>query len=419
MALNRGDGDAHYRMTRARLGGASAAGGAGGAGVPGPMGPQGPKGVAWRGAWEDFAAYQVGDLVVRDSLTFICILAHTAATNPPVMGGDARWSEISPGYLATSGARPMAGALDMNHNSISNAHDADIEGTETLGEDLTLTGGAGSANVSGVRRVRLVSTVQAGVDYVAATGDASWDSAEKAPAFFVTGGSAPSKAVVGADLTVYKNGKVSRGGIFFNACSLSAREGYATDPDIQKLIANCITDFSGSGAKTVWLSQHVFNDAGLTTYLAGLGHTLVDGNDGWGPNLNSATHDFAVVWVMNGVPGANADLQCQYLWNMARAGKGVFVFTAWGGVIEAGYAWLKTRTGMGNGDGAAGYPAVLQHMAVEQTDPVFAGITTIGWVPGASEAILPPSAPYSGVSASHFGTGAEWGRRRIFHVWRP
>jgi hypothetical protein len=63
--------------------------------------------------------------------------------------------EIDAEKLARDGSQTMLGALDMNHNSISNCADADVEGTATIGENVTLTGPLGDAQVSGVRQLHL------------------------------------------------------------------------------------------------------------------------------------------------------------------------------------------------------------------------------------------------------------------------
>jgi hypothetical protein len=59
--------------------------------------------------------------------------------------------ELDTEKLARSGVQPMLGALDMNHNSVNNVDDLDVEGTATVAENVTLTGGVGAAIVSGVR----------------------------------------------------------------------------------------------------------------------------------------------------------------------------------------------------------------------------------------------------------------------------
>jgi hypothetical protein len=61
--------------------------------------------------------------------------------------------ELDTEKLARSGVQTMLGALDMNHNSVNNADDLDVEGTATVAENVTLTGGVGAAIVSGVRNI--------------------------------------------------------------------------------------------------------------------------------------------------------------------------------------------------------------------------------------------------------------------------
>jgi hypothetical protein len=55
--------------------------------------------------------------------------------------------------LARDGSQEMLGALDMDHHSINNIDDADIEGTATIAEDITMTGASGLARATGLREV--------------------------------------------------------------------------------------------------------------------------------------------------------------------------------------------------------------------------------------------------------------------------
>jgi hypothetical protein len=77
--------------------------------------------------------------------------------------------ELDAEKLARDGSQTMLGALDMDHHSISNCDDADIEGTATIGEDaqvgrdITLTGAAGAANISGARVVTMKDELGSGV----------------------------------------------------------------------------------------------------------------------------------------------------------------------------------------------------------------------------------------------------------------
>ena len=96
--------------------------------TPGPAGPAGPKGIAWKGNWAAGTGYEVGDLVVYNLMTFICITAHMSVT-APTMGGDSSWAEIAVGYLLVSGARAMTGDLNMASHVISAADAVDFDTT--------------------------------------------------------------------------------------------------------------------------------------------------------------------------------------------------------------------------------------------------------------------------------------------------
>jgi len=65
--------------------------------------------------------------------------------------------ELGMEKLARSGEQEWLGPdpLDMNHFSIDNIDDADIEGTATVGENIQMTGGVGTAIVNNVRVVHM------------------------------------------------------------------------------------------------------------------------------------------------------------------------------------------------------------------------------------------------------------------------
>lgn len=67
--------------------------------------------------------------------------------------------ELDAEKLARSGEQEMLGDLPMAHHSINDIHDADIEGTAIVGEDIVMTGPPGSANVTGVRDVDMSGAV--------------------------------------------------------------------------------------------------------------------------------------------------------------------------------------------------------------------------------------------------------------------
>jgi hypothetical protein len=96
-------------------------------------------------------------------------------------------NELSDEKLARDGSQTMLGDLPMNHFSIDDAHDIEAEGTVTVAEDLTMTGGVGLANVSGVRRVRLVSSASG--DFVPAVRDVYWSALERTLVVRVASGS--------------------------------------------------------------------------------------------------------------------------------------------------------------------------------------------------------------------------------------
>ncbi len=64
-------------------------------------------------------------------------------------------AEIASEKLARDGSQTVTGDLDHDHHSLVNVHDADIEGTETVGEEIVQTGGVGSATQSGTRTLTL------------------------------------------------------------------------------------------------------------------------------------------------------------------------------------------------------------------------------------------------------------------------
>lgn len=149
-----------------------------GAGKPGPQGPAGPKGVNWRGVWAADTDYQLGDLVTKATaggsvITYYSLVDHTSvAGSPPVPGGTANWHELGVGYLILDGSRPMTGALDMDHHSIANADDLEVEGTATVREDVVMTGAAGLARLTNARVIHM-----AGADAVG--GEARVDGLER------------------------------------------------------------------------------------------------------------------------------------------------------------------------------------------------------------------------------------------------
>lgn len=64
--------------------------------------------------------------------------------------------ELSDEKLARSGEQEMLGDLPMAHHSINDIHDADIEGTATVGEDVVFTEGVGGAIINNPRVIHMV-----------------------------------------------------------------------------------------------------------------------------------------------------------------------------------------------------------------------------------------------------------------------
>ena len=164
--------------------------------------------------------------------------------------------------LARSGEQPWLGPdpLDMNHFSIDNADDLEVEGTATVREDVVLTGIAGLAKVTGAREVTFVPGavaeatvnnvrvahfvgdhvedeakidglervvfnaeptassieqpsrmdlnigVEAGVDYTAAEGRVSWDTLEDVLVAYVASGAGVVAVALGWGAVIAANG---------------------------------------------------------------------------------------------------------------------------------------------------------------------------------------------------------------------
>jgi hypothetical protein len=111
-------------------------------------------------------------------------------------------TELDDEKLARDGSQTMLGALDMDHHSISNVDDVEIEGTATVREDVVLTGAVGLAKVSGIRVLTLSGSEangEARVESINAlafnavvptveVGRLAWDSVEGALCAFVVSG---------------------------------------------------------------------------------------------------------------------------------------------------------------------------------------------------------------------------------------
>jgi hypothetical protein len=83
------------------------------------------------------------------------ILAEPEETTALLSGDDVQedLQELGTEKLARSGEQPMLGALDMNHFSVSNVDDLDVEGTATVAENIQMTGGVGAAILNLVRNI--------------------------------------------------------------------------------------------------------------------------------------------------------------------------------------------------------------------------------------------------------------------------
>lgn len=121
-------------------------------GAQGPPGPAGQVREVWRGAWADSTDYHKGDLVYRDHglggglvRTYICLEDHTSAGDGPTPGGTTYWHEFNASDLIIDGSRAMLGNLNMNHHSVDNALDVEVEG------DANFTGGVGVARIDSPR----------------------------------------------------------------------------------------------------------------------------------------------------------------------------------------------------------------------------------------------------------------------------
>lgn len=166
------------------------------------------------------------------------IVAEPEAVTALLSGDDVQedLEEIGVEKLARSGEQPMLGSLDMNHFDVGNMRDAEVE------SDLTMTGPVGEAIVNGPRvihmqgdhaddeakvdglervvfnneptaasiegpsRIDLNIGVEAGVDYVAAEGRASWDSLEDTFVAYVASGAGVVLVALGWGVLLAING---------------------------------------------------------------------------------------------------------------------------------------------------------------------------------------------------------------------
>jgi hypothetical protein len=138
MARNkkRGDIDADYHAIRARLTALTATGGSAPTTVP-------PHGHAAANiSFEETQSDSSGRLAADDVQEAL--------------------EELDSEKLARSGEQPMLGNLDMNHWSVNNVNDLEVEDDISMtgaGGDLTMAGANGFARISGARQIEMVGDV--------------------------------------------------------------------------------------------------------------------------------------------------------------------------------------------------------------------------------------------------------------------
>ena len=130
--------------------------------------------------------------------------------------------ELDSEKLARSGVQPWVGPdpLDMDHFSVVNVDDADIEGTATVGEDVVLTEGVGGAKVTGPRvltmagdeadgegRIEAVNGIAFNsITPTAEVGKAAWDALEDVLIAYVASGAGVVALALGWAASIARNG---------------------------------------------------------------------------------------------------------------------------------------------------------------------------------------------------------------------
>lgn len=150
-------------------------------GAQGPPGPAGQVREVWRGAWADSTDYHEGDLVYRDHglggglvRTYICMETHTSAGDGPTPGGTTYWHEVNTSDLIIDGSRAMLGNLNMNHHSVDNALDVEVEG------DANFTGGVGAARIDSPRVIDMAGDDADGEGFVQGVNRVSFEETHEA-----------------------------------------------------------------------------------------------------------------------------------------------------------------------------------------------------------------------------------------------
>lgn len=186
------------------------------------------------------------------------IIAEPEETSALLSGDDVQedLEELGIEKLARSGEQPWLGpaALDMNHHSIDNADDVEVEGTATVRENVTLTGATGLAKVTGARELTFVADASGEAEVNNARqihlvgddddGEARIDGAER-----IVFNDEPTKSVIENPSRVELNTGVEAG------VSYTAAEGIVSWDSLEDtLIANVA---SGSGVVAVALGWEV------------------------------------------------------------------------------------------------------------------------------------------------------------------
>jgi hypothetical protein len=319
--------------------------------------------------------------------------------------------ELSDEKLARDGSQTMLGALDMNHFDVANADDIDAEGTVTVAEDVTLTGAAGLANVSGLRRARFVAATVAGVDYAAAEGDVSWDTAEGTQVAYVESGSSEIKVARGWDVVMARARTQATGGFAISSSTNDMTPGgYAAAPDIQVMIANAIVAFCGAGPKRVWNSTPG-TPAGILAYLTGLGHTITTAGPAIVPSV--ANYDFLLTTGNTALAANPGETVYDALWSFVLAGGGVFSRG------NFGYSTFGTKvghliTGIVYNPSGAGLDYSCQPVG---SDAVFSGVGAINLSDCSSLAVAHPALGRAG----HYHVTNDQGLSAYpqILIWRP
>lgn len=128
--------------------------------------------------------------------------------------------EVSDEKLARDGSQTVTGDLDHDHHSLVNVHDADLEGTATVGEDVVLTEGVGGAKITNPRLITMagleanaegrIESVNAvafnSITPTAAAGKLARDATESTLVFYVSSGASVLAVALGWAANLAVNG---------------------------------------------------------------------------------------------------------------------------------------------------------------------------------------------------------------------